>query len=110
MALNKRQLKEKIFFILDFALNENEFHKDNPYIVDYIKIIFRIAKKINYRLPSEFHYKVCKNCYCIRNFTNTTIRIENFKKSNKINKFVKLHCKNCDYIKKINFSKHNLKK
>jgi RNase P subunit RPR2 len=101
MVLNKKKLKEKIFYLLDFALNENTFHKDNPYINEYIKIIFRISKKINYRLPKEIHYKVCKNCYCIRDVNNTTIRLENRTKSGKIYKYLKLHCNNCDYIKKI---------
>jgi RNase P subunit RPR2 len=105
MSINKKDLRSKIKFLLDFALSETDSKANNPYIKDYIQVIFRIAKKINYRLPSLIHRKVCKNCFCIRTDENTIYRIENFKKNGNINKYLKLHCKKCGYIKKINLSK-----
>jgi RNase P subunit RPR2 len=95
MYKNKQKLIEKIFFLIDFAVSEK--NKDNPYVKEYVELAFRIAKKANYRVPQEIHQKVCKNCFVIRNSENTRYRIETKNK----NKYLKMHCLECDCIKKI---------
>jgi RNase P subunit RPR2 len=106
MLKNRQENIQKINYLIDFAINENKHkNKVNPYIKDYIIAAFRLAKKINYRLPDIIHYKVCKNCYSLRTPDNTIYRIVNLKKNKKVNKYLKIHCKNCGYVKKINLSK-----
>lgn len=99
MSKNKSKIVEKINFLIDFAISEK--NKNNPYIYDYIKISFSLAKKINYRFPSNIHRKVCKNCFSLRDSNNTLIRIEKRKVSKNLRKYIKLHCLSCSYIKKI---------
>lgn len=95
MSKNKQKLQEKIFFLIDFANSEKD--KDNPYVKEYVSLAFRIAKKINYRLPKEIHQKVCKNCFVIRTSNNTRYRTETKNK----NKYLKMSCLECEYLKKI---------
>ncbi|MFH0905871.1 MAG: hypothetical protein V1824_00870 [archaeon] len=103
---SKQDIKQKINFILDFAINESKAENfNNPYISEYIKLIIRLAKSINYRLPSKMHLLICKNCNCLRTSSNTIIRTERHKINKKINKYLKIHCLNCNYIKKINLTK-----
>ncbi len=99
MYKDKKKLVEKISFLIDFAIEEKD--KNNPYIEEYVSLAFRIAKKINYRLPKEIHQKVCKHCLKLRTPENTIYRIESRNK----NKYLKMHCLDCDSIKKIKLSK-----
>jgi RNase P subunit RPR2 len=90
---------EKINFLIDFAISEKK--ENNPYIYDYIKIAFRLAKKIKYPLSKEIHRKVCKKCFTLRDLENTKIRTERRKVNGEYRKYIKLHCLSCSYIKKI---------
>jgi len=101
MVKNKDGIKKKIFYLIDFAISENKYHKSNPYIKKYVKLAFELAKKINYRVPKEIHKLVCKNCFEIRNASNTKTRITRGKVNHKIKKYVSLHCQACNYVKKI---------
>ncbi len=98
MYKDKKDLRKKIFFLIDFAIDEQD--KNNPYVEEYVSLAIRIAKKINYRLPKEIHMKVCKKCFKIRNSNNTRYRTE----TNNKKKFLKIHCLACDYLKKIRIS------
>jgi len=103
---NKSLIIKKINFLIDFAISESK-NTDfkNPYIYNYIKIAFRLAKKINYRIPASIHMKVCKNCYTLRNIDNTKYKIESRVVNKTKKRYLKLHCLSCDYIKKINVTK-----
>ncbi len=106
MVKNKDIIKKKIAFLIDFAVKQSKDTTfSNPFIYDYIKIAFKLAKKINYRLPSSIHRKVCKKCYSIRTTDNTKIRAENRIVNKKKQKYLKIHCLACGNIKKINLSK-----
>ncbi|HOD89668.1 MAG TPA: hypothetical protein PKK56_01105 [archaeon] len=100
---DKEKIKNKIFYLIDFAIDQK--NKNNPYITEYIKIAIDLAKSINFRLPPEIHLKVCKNCYSLRGSENTLIRTETRKVNKKYQKYLKLHCLYCGNIKKINLSK-----
>ena len=101
--MKKGKSIDKINFLIDFAIRESK--GNNPYIYDYIEIAFRLARKINYRLPADIHLKVCKKCHTLRNSENTKIRMESRKINGVIKKYIKLHCLNCNYIKKINLGR-----
>jgi len=97
MHKNKKKLVEKILFLIELA--EKEKDKENPYIKEYVSLALRIAKKINYRLPKEIHLKICKNCQTIRTTKNTRYRTE----TKNQNKYLKIRCLECDYLKKIKY-------
>ncbi len=99
MFKDKKKIIEKINFLIDFAISQKD--KNNPYIYDYVKISFSLAKKINYRLPSNIHRKVCKKCFTLRSLDNTKIRTERRKVNGKFKKYIKIHCLSCNHIKKI---------
>ena len=101
--LNRKEGIKKINFLLDFAIKQSK--TNNFYVYDYIKEAIRISKKFNYTLPNSFHYRFCKFCFSIRSTENTKFRIETRKKNKKFNKYLKIHCLNCDKIKKINIKK-----
>lgn len=108
MVKDKKQVIEKINFLIDFAISQK--NKKNPYVYNYIKICMDLAKKINYRLPSSFHRKICRNCFSIRTVENTKIRHFTIKKNNLKKKQIKLHCLSCGHIKKITSTNINNKK
>jgi RNase P subunit RPR2 len=99
MVKDKKKVIEKINFLIDFAISQKE--EKNPYIYDYIKISFLLAKNINYRMPKEVHRKVCKKCFSIRSLENTKIRTVREKKNGKFVKYIKINCLSCNHIKKI---------
>ncbi len=99
MVKDKKKVIEKINFLIDFAISQKQ--ENNPYIYDYIKISFLLAKNINYRMPKEVHRKVCKKCFSIRSLENTKIRTISEKKNGNIKKYLKINCLSCSYIKKI---------
>ncbi len=99
MVKEKKKIIKKINFLVDFAISEK--NNNNPYIYDYIKIAFDLAKKINYRISKDIHRKVCKKCFSIRTTDNTKIRTERLTVNGKIKKQLKLHCLSCNFIKKI---------
>jgi RNase P subunit RPR2 len=108
MVKDKKQIIEKINFLIDFAISQK--NEKNPYIYNYIKICFDLAKKINYRFPSSFHRRICKNCLSIRTIENTKIRVFTIKKNKVKKKQIKLHCLSCNHIKKISVNNKNTKK
>ena len=71
MVKNKFKIIEKINFLIDFSISEK--NKENPYIYDYVKIAFSLAKKINYRMPPQIHRKVCKNCFSLRDIKRSIL-------------------------------------
>ena len=99
MVKEKKKYIEKINFLIDFAISEKK--EKNPYIYDYIKMSFDLAKKVNYRVSKDIHRKVCKKCLTIRTTDNTKIRTERLIVNGKIKKQIKLHCLSCNFIKKI---------
>lgn len=99
MAETKDSLKKRFFYLIDFAISEN--NKNNPYVGEYIQLAFDISKKINYRVPKDIHLKICKYCYSIRDLKNTKIRTITETKNKQKNKYLKIHCLNCNNIKKI---------
>lgn len=101
IMVNKDNLKKRFFFLIDFAIKEYYSDSKNPYIQEYLKLAFDISKKINYRVPKEIHLKVCKYCYNVRDSNNTKIRTITETKNKEKQKFQKIHCLNCDKIKKI---------
>lgn len=98
---NKDDYKKRISFLIDFAISEHNSNKENPHIKEYVELAFEIAKKINYRFPKELHLKVCKYCFAIRTSKNTKYRTEVQLKNHLKQKYVKIHCLECDKIKKI---------
>jgi len=107
MVKNKDAIKNKIYFLIDFAISENESYPKNPYIKRYVKIAINLSKKINFRLSPNLHKRVCKNCFCLRDFKNTKIRITKKKVNKNIKKYIQYHCLSCGFIKKISFEKVN---
>jgi len=101
MGETKEQLKKRLFFLIDFAISENIKKTNNPHLTEYIMLAFDISKKINFRIPKDIHAKVCKFCYCIRDSKNTSIRTITETKNHKPQKYLKIHCLNCNNIKKI---------
>lgn len=102
MHKDKKKIIEKIHFLVDFAISQNK--ENNPYVYDYIRLAFELAKKVNYRLPSEIHKKVCKKCYSLRSCTNTSIRTITQKKNKSFVKYLKYTCFHCNFVKKIKVS------
>ncbi len=100
MVKNKDAIKNKIYYLIDFAISESQKHKDNPYIKRYIEIAINLSKRINYRLSPEIHSKICKNCFSIRDFKNTKIRITRKKVNKALKKYIQYHCLVCGYVKK----------
>lgn len=99
MVKDKKKVIEKINFLIDFAISQKQ--ENNPYIYDYIRISFDIAKKVNYRLSKDIHRKVCKKCFSIRSVENTKIRTVREKKNGVFVKYLTLNCLSCNYLKKI---------
>ncbi|HNW05875.1 MAG TPA: ribonuclease P Rpr2/Rpp21/SNM1 subunit [archaeon] len=97
----KDEYKKRVYFLIDFAISENNLKIGNPYIKDYIGLAFDISKKINFRFPKELHRKVCRYCYAIRTSKNTKVRTITENKNHKRQKYLKIHCLECDKIKKI---------
>jgi RNase P subunit RPR2 len=98
---NKEDYRKRIYSLIDFAILEYQSEKENPYIKEYIELAFDISKKINFRFPKELHRKVCRYCYAIRTNKNTKFRTEVRQKNRKAQKYLKIHCLECDKIKKI---------
>ena len=97
----KDEYKKKVYFLIDFAISENDLNIGNPYIKEYIGLAFDISKKINFRFPKELHRKICRYCYAIRTSKNTKVRTITENKNHKKQKYLKIHCLNCNNIKKI---------
>lgn len=98
---DKDNYKRRIYFLIDFAISESKQKANNPYIKEYIDLAFELSKKINFRMPSEIHRKVCKFCHTIRTSKNTKVRTITENKNHKKQKYLKLHCLECNNIKKI---------
>lgn len=103
MGKDSLKIKEKINFLLSFVKEESD--KGNPYIKEYLILITELSKKINYRLPKKVHFLFCKYCFSLRNVENTKIRVINHKKNGTMQKYLIVHCKECDKIKKINITR-----
>ena len=101
MSKNKQLIKDKVHYLVDFAVSEFNSDKPNPYVYDYVKLSFKLAKTINYRIPKQIHRKVCKKCNSIRNIENTKIRTERRKVNGVYRKYIKINCLSCGNIKKI---------
>ncbi len=101
MPETKDNLKKRISYLIDFAIFEQECKTGNPYTAEYVQLAFDISKKINYRVPQSIHLKVCKYCYAIRTAGNTKARVVTETKNHKKVKYLKLHCLECNNIKKI---------
>lgn len=105
MSKDSKKIKEKIDFLLNFVKQQSK--EDNPYIKEYLMLIVELSKKINYRLPKKAHILFCKHCFSLRTIENTKIRVVRHKKNGAIQRYLTLHCKECDQIKKINLTKLN---
>lgn len=101
MSETKDALKKRFTFLIDFAILEYNNKTDNPYITEYIELAFEISKKINYRVSKDIHLKVCKYCFNIRDSKNTKYRTVTEIKNHKKQKYLKIHCLNCNHLKKI---------
>lgn len=102
MTETKDSLKKRFFYLIDFAISEYRNKNGNPYIKEYIELAFEISKKINYRVSKDVHLMVCKYCFSVRDSKNTKIRTITEIKNHKKQKYIKIHCLNCNNIKKIN--------
>ncbi|MFA5746103.1 MAG: ribonuclease P Rpr2/Rpp21/SNM1 subunit [archaeon] len=98
---NKDDYKKRISFLIDFAISEYNLKTGNPHLKEYVELAFDIAKKINYRFPKELHLKVCKYCFTIRTTKNTKYRTQVIIKDHKKSKYMKIHCLECNKIKKL---------
>jgi len=105
MTKGKEQIRRKVDFLIGFAVEQASAWPENPFIKEYIGLAFDLAKKVNYRIPSEIHRKVCKNCFCLRTADNTMTRTERRKVNKVYQKYIKIHCLNCEYIKKLKINK-----